>query len=755
MRSHALLASLFTLALLCGPSGAAGEALDVDAAGQPRIVNGVTTHDYPTTGALLYGSSGGSARLQCSGTLIGCQTFLTAAHCVVDDSNPAHYFVYLQNVGVVSVTRVVPNDDYRTGASPDSGTFPIFDVAVLTLGAQVTGVDPTAINQTDPEPFIPHAATIVGYGQTLGGAGNYGIKRAGAVQTENCNPAFIPNGAGNDEVICWSYTNPVGPPGTDSNTCNGDSGGPLFMDLGSGVVLAGTTSGGTDGACNVGDHSYDANVFTYDSFILGRLGSDSTGVCGPIPGVGTGSVSVVSNDGTLTSSHTSDSYSVTVSSPKNALRFSLNGEDNGALDADLYVRQGAPATTTLFDCKADASGNFGACTFQLPAVATWHVLVNRASGQGTYQLTTTIFGGSQPVCGNNSTETGEECDGTDDGACDGLCNNVACTCPPPSCGNGVAEQGEQCDGADTGNCLGSCQGNCTCTPVCGDDKCSPGETALGCPIDCGCSSAGSCAFGNAPGGCFCDDVCEGFGDCCPDACTQCDACTAGCGNGILEIGEQCDDGNTAAGDCCSPTCQLVPGGTACNDGTDCTASDQCDGAGSCVGAPDVVTTCFQPGKASLRIDDRSGVERDRLRWNWLRGDAVGFSDMGNPAASTAYELCVYDRQASQPQLVASARLAPSAIWEQNPGVSWSFSDGTAFFDGLHKIRLQTGGDGFAKVKLKAKGPRLELPGPVQPGYFEQDPSVVVQLRNTIGRCWSAEFTSATLSEPDIFSARLP
>jgi hypothetical protein len=90
----------------------------------------------------------------------------------------------------------------------------------------------------------------------------------------------------------------------------------------------------------------------YDSFILGRLGSDSTAVCGPIPGVGTGSVSVVSNDGTLTSSHTSDSYSVTISSPKNALRFALNGEDNGTLDADLYVRQGAPATTTLFDCKA-------------------------------------------------------------------------------------------------------------------------------------------------------------------------------------------------------------------------------------------------------------------------------------------------------------------------------------------------------------------------------------------------------------------
>ena len=30
----------------------------------------------------------------------------------------------------------------------------------------------------------------------------------------------------------------------------------------------------------------------------------------------------------------------------------------------------------------------------------------------------------------------------------------------------------------------------------------------------------------------------------------------GCGDGILETGEQCDDGNTTAGDGCSPTCQL-------------------------------------------------------------------------------------------------------------------------------------------------------------------------------------------------------
>ncbi len=40
---------------------------------------------------------------------------------------------------------------------------------------------------------------------------------------------------------------------------------------------------------------------------------------------------------------------------------------------------------------------------------------------------------------------------------------------------------------------------------------------------------------------------NGIGDLCE---------AAGCGNGVLESGEQCDDGNTAPGDGCSPTCQI-------------------------------------------------------------------------------------------------------------------------------------------------------------------------------------------------------
>ncbi len=596
---------------------------------------------------------------------------------------------------------------------------------------------------------------IAGYGQTLGGAGDFGIKRAGAVQTENCNSSVIPQGAGNTELVCWSFSSPVGPPGEDSNTCNGDSGGPLFLDLGSGTAVAGVTSGGTSGSCDAGDHSYDANVFTYRSFILDRLGSDSTSACGPIPAVGDPDVSVIGNDGTLNGVNTEDAYAISLSAHTNVLRFVLNGEDNGALDADLYVRRGAPPTTSVFDCKADGASNFGACEFELPAIDTWHVLVRRKVGSGDYQLTTTIFGGAAPVCGNNVAETGEDCDGSDDGLCAGLCNNATCTCPPPSCGNGVTEQGEQCDGADAGACLsGTCQSDCTCTPACGDGVCNNGETPSTCAADCGCAAAGACPFGQAPGGCFCDDLCEQFGDCCPDACVECDVCVAGCGNGIVEAGEDCDDGNTLDGDCCSSTCTADAAGTTCDDGTLCTTGDECDGAGACTGTAALATGCFASGKAVLKLLDRDGSAKDRFKWLWARGEEVQAASFGDPTSTDAYELCVFDLRSGQPVLGVSATVEPSGLWRPKSS-GWVYSDSAAASEGIRKILLKAGSDGRSKTKVLARGANLVLPGPFSGQYFASDPSVVAELRAASGACWTSSFADSNTSTADKFVAKTP
>jgi len=81
-----------------------------------------------------------------------------------------------------------------------------------------------------------------------------------------------------------------------------------------------------------------------------------------------------------------------------------------------------------------------------------------------------------PICSNNVTEDGEQCDGTDDAACPGLCD-IDCTCTTV-CGDNSVDLGEVCDGTDDTACPGDCQFDCTCAPTgalgTADQKCVTG-----------------------------------------------------------------------------------------------------------------------------------------------------------------------------------------------------------------------------------------------------------------------------------------
>ena len=73
----------------------------------------------------------------------------------------------------------------------------------------------------------------------------------------------------------------------------------------------------------------------------------------------------------------------------------------------------------------------------------------------------TCVDAAAPVCGNNTKEVGEDCDGSDSPYCPGLCTG-SCTCPAPICGNDVVEVGELCDGASLGLCTVGCTPSCVC-----------------------------------------------------------------------------------------------------------------------------------------------------------------------------------------------------------------------------------------------------------------------------------------------------
>jgi hypothetical protein len=454
MRSRRTIASAMAIALAAIFSADAQSAprlarrpAPATPAERPRIVNGVFTGEYPTVGALLRPGDPEDGSTWCSGTMIGCETFLTAAHCVCDsvgsdcqpggigEPDPSDFGVFLQHAGFFTVASIAVHPSYD---------FPGADVAVLKLEDPVTAIRPTAIN-TVQSPPDGSSATIVGFGRSGGANFDYGLKRAGDVETEviGCDA----------DQVCWQFESPLGPPGEDANTCNADSGGPLFWDAGSGDVVAGITSGGLSAGCNPEDYSYDANVFFYRSYIETEAGADlGPASCGSGPQVGDPEVTVTPFEGDLSGANPSDGWTVPVEAGTSSLRIALNASEQGSADFDLYVKHGTAPTTIDFDCKADGPNQYGYCEIADPAVGTWHVLVNRSSGSGDYQVTVTeIAAGCHPGNDGAPCDDGNPC--TDDDEC------AASVCVGSAVANGTpCDDGAGCTSVDTcqaGACAGS------------------------------------------------------------------------------------------------------------------------------------------------------------------------------------------------------------------------------------------------------------------------------------------------------------
>ncbi len=139
-----------------------------------------------------------------------------------------------------------------------------------------------------------------------------------------------------------------------------------------------------------------------------------------------------------------------------------------------------------------------------------------------------VNGGEEPdpVCGDGTTDAGEECDDGNREPGDGCDANCRDEPPPVACGNGVPDVGEECDdGADNSDTApNACRSNCR-NPRCGDDVTDTGEQ--------------------------CDDG-SANSDSAEDACRT-DCRSPRCGDGVVDTGEQCDP----PGQSCSATCQAI------------------------------------------------------------------------------------------------------------------------------------------------------------------------------------------------------
>jgi hypothetical protein len=222
------------------------------------------------------------------------------------------------------------------------------------------------------------------------------------------------------------------------------------------------TSSGLNATCLADDLSIDASVHAHRAFILSEAGADlDNSTCGGLSHVGDSNTVVTSFSGTVSDGAPEAFHSFVVPSGVAELRVALNAVDDGS-DFDLYIRQGSAPTTSVFDCAHIGSNQFGYCQVASPAADTWHVLVNRFSGSGTYQVTATTLTatlGSFP-------DDGDPCD-------DGNVCTESDTCSALSCGGTSVSDGTPCndgsictsiDECQAGVCAGDAAPRTTCKP---------------------------------------------------------------------------------------------------------------------------------------------------------------------------------------------------------------------------------------------------------------------------------------------------
>ena len=197
----------------------------------------------------------------------------------------------------------------------------------------------------------------------------------------------------------------------------------------------------------------------------------------------------------------------------------------------------------------------------------------------------------------------------------------------------------------------------------------------------------------------------------------------------------------APGPCVAPTVTPTPSPTPTATATpECPPTPRAD-----------CRTPIVPGASLVTLKDQSDDRKDALQWKWSKGAATTVTDLGDPTATTRYDLCIYD---GGDALAASAAAPPGGLCGGRPcwtatKTGYRYLQKALTPNGLQTVDVRSGPDGKSRILVKARGTLLSLPSlPVTSLPLR------VQLGNDAGRCWSATYgADVRTNQPGSFKAR--
>jgi len=182
------------------------------------------------------------------------------------------------------------------------------------------------------------------------------------------------------------------------------------------------------------------------------------------------------------------------------------------------------------------------------------------------------------------------------------------------------------------------------------------------------------------------------------------------------------------------------GKTDCLD-EDCALGPPCAPPALC-SAP--VTGCRATAESSLKMTRSSSKPtKNKVVWQWRKGQATTIADFGLPADTTDYLLCIYSGTGASGYAIPAG-----ANWGPLGTKGFKYKDGTAAADGIGKVVLKSGDDGKAQMQVSGKGPNL--PDATLPLALP----VTAQLVNSSNDiCYTSTFAAATKNTSAGFAAK--